>query len=429
MEIYVVQRGDDIYSIANRYGISVVKLVYDNGLDPPYSLTAGQTLVIAYPKLSHTVQEGDSLQSIAASYHVTPMQILRNNSYLTDRKFLYPGETLVISYDTKKSITTNGFAYPFIKRETLIKTLPSLTYLSVYNYTLTEKGVMTNYTDDTEIIKISKEYGAIPLMLLSTLTPQGEPNVEAAYRILLSEKYQERNMDDSVNIIKSKGYSGINLVFNYLNNDNQILYRNFVQRIAKRLQQEGFLFFITINYKTQLNDNEITIEKIDYSAFDSYVNGMIFLRFTWGTDYGPPAPVSNINYIETLIDYVSTKASQDKIIIGKPTISYDWQLPYIPNKSNANSLSLNTALNLALEFNSTIEFDEDSQTPYFYYDQYNIGLQHQHIVWFIDAKSIDALNKIIIKYGFRGSGIWNIMIYNSQLWTITNVTFDIIKLI
>ncbi len=429
MEIYVVQQGDNIYTIAERFGITVDKIIQDNGLLYPSNLAIGQTIIIAYPEQSYIVQQGDTLQGIADLYSVTVMQLLRNNPYLADRQYLYPGETLTISYNTVASITTNGFAYPYIRQETLIRTLPNLTYLSIFNYTTTEEGEILTYYDDSEIIQTSKDYSVIPLLMLSTLTPQGVPDIETAYNVLLNDEYQDRNINEFVEIMRRQGYLGLNLVFDFLNESNQSLYQNLVQKIWNRLQQEGFLFFITINYRMQVVDSRIEFEQIDYNSLSNYVDGIIYLRFEWGTNYEPPAPVSDINNIRALIDYVGPQVPPDKIIIGKPTIGYDWQLPYRPNESYAASLTINSVLELAYEVGVAIQFDEESQTPYFYYNDFFIGYPSQHIVWFVDARSIDVLDRVILNYGLRGSGVWNIMIYYQQLWTITNVYFDIIKLI
>ena len=176
MEIYIVQKGDMINSIAEKYGVDVLRLIQDNGLEHPYYVTPGQTIVIPHPKITHTIQAGDTLQSIAELYQVTLMQILRNNPFLTDGEYIYPDEVLVISYDTSRYLTTMGFAFPFINHTALIKSLPNLTYLSVYNYVVTEKGAIDSFGDDTEIIQISKAYGVIPLLTLTSLTLQGVPN-------------------------------------------------------------------------------------------------------------------------------------------------------------------------------------------------------------------------------------------------------------
>lgn len=206
MDIYIVQQGDTIDSIAERYGITVEKLILDNGLVYPYNLVLGQAIVIAYPKQTHIVQQGDTLQGIADSYNVSLMQLLRNNPFLFDIKNIYPGETIIVSYNTTGSIAINGYAYPYIKNEILIKTLPNLTYLSVFNYTTTEKGEIITYQDDLELIKMSKDYGVIPLMLLTTLTLQGIPNIEVSNSILQNEEYLQNNINGFTNIMKSKGY-------------------------------------------------------------------------------------------------------------------------------------------------------------------------------------------------------------------------------
>lgn len=428
MQIYVVQQGDSILSIAERSGITVEKLIIDNGLVYPFNLVMGQTIVLAYPKETHIVQAGDSLYSIAELYNVSIYQILRNNPLLSEREFLYEGESLIISYNTTGSMTTNGFAYPYIRKETLKKILPNLTYLTIFNYTTTEKGEIKSYQDDSDIIKISKEYDVAPLLMLTTLTPQGEPDIETAYSILLNEEYQKSNIDQFMDIIKEKGYKGVNIVFNSLNVSNQTLYLNFVKRVAERLQLENYLFFITINYEIKEEDENIILEQIDYSQFSFYTDGLIFLKFVWGTNYGSPSPVSNIKYIKSIINYVIENVPGEKIIIGNPTIGYDWQLPYLSGKSFATSLAINSVLELAYNANSVIQFDESSQTPFFYYEQFNISIPAQHIVWFIDARSLEALNDLIKFYELSGSGIWNVMIEYPQLWTIINAQFDIIKL-
>jgi spore germination protein len=429
MEIYVVQEGDSIDSIAERFGITVDKLASDNGFVYPYNLVIGQTIVIAYPKQSHIVQECDTLQSIANAYSVSQMQILRNNPFISDRGYLIPGETLVISYNTSRSITVNGFTYPYIRRETLIRILPNLTYLTIFNYSITVAGEIIEYYDDRDVINTAKEYGVIPLLMLSTISPQGESNVEIEYDVLLNEEYQDRSISRFVNIMKQKGYLGINVVFNFLNENNQSLYLNFVQKISEQLQQEGLLFFATINYSIQERNNSISVEEIDYSKFSMYANGLIFLKFVWGTNYGPPSPVSNINNIRAIIDYATSIVSEDKIAIGNPILGYDWQLPYVPNRSFATSMSIDSALSLAYETGAIIQFDGNSQTPYFYYNQIYFGAPVQHIVWFIDARSINALDDVIQEYSLNGSGIWNIMNYYPQLWTTLNTKFDTVKLI
>ncbi len=429
MEIYIVQPGDNIYSISDKFGVSVNRLVMNNGLEYPFELTIGQALVIAYPSQTHNVQEGDTLQGIADMYQVPLMKILRNNPYLTEREYIYPGETIIISYPTVRDITTNGFTYPYVRRDTLIKNLTNLTYLSVFNYTIVDKGEIIIYHNDVEIVQTAIDFGVIPLLMLTSLSQLGEPNVEISFNLLLSAEYQDKLINQIISIIKSKSYYGLNMVFNYLNKNSQSLYLNMVKRISDRLWQEGFLFFITINYNNMKQDEQEINELVDYSVFNDYINAIIFLKFFWGTNYGPPSPVSDINNIRALVSYVSKLVPVEKMMIGKPLIGYDWSLPYIPDRSSAISISVEAAMRLAYDTGSIIQFDEPSLTPYFYYNQLSVGVPQQHIVWFVDARSIDALNDLINEFSLNGTGIWNVMLYNPQLWTILNSQYEIMKLL
>jgi spore germination protein len=309
-----------------------------------------------------------------------------------------------------------------------LKVLPNLTYLSIFNYTSSEDGNIIQYRDDTEVIQTALEYGVIPLLMITTSTQMGEPNIEIAYNILLNEEFQDRNIEQFIQILKSKGYRGINMVFNYLNQNSQSLYLNFAKKVSERLQQEGFLYFITINYILQVKNGDIDLEQIDYGTLSSYVNSITFLKFVWGSNYDPPAPISNINHLRTLIDYVTISTPSDKIMIGNPIFGYDWQLPYVQGRSVATSMTINAVFELAYETGAVIQFDENSQTPFFYYNQI-IGIPVEHIVWFIDVRSIVGINEIVNDYSLNGSGIWNLMFYYPQLWTSINSQFDVFKLI
>lgn len=428
MEIYIVQPDDTIQAIAEKYGITVEKLIEDNGLNQPERLVTGQALVIAFPAQTYIVQQGDTLEGIAESFHVPTMQLLRNNPRLLEDESIFPREELVIRYNTSRSISTNGFCYPFMQQETLIKTLPYLTYLSIFNYAATKENNIFTYQDDSAIIKTSKEYGVAPLMLISTLTPRGEQNVELAYNILLDEAYQDKHIDLLIHIMKSKGYLGANIIFYYLHEYNQRLYLNFLQKAYQRFHAEGYLLFISINYNLTINNDEKSYTKIDFSKFSDFVDKLIFIQFVWTSNYLPPGPVNNISYLRELIQYISTNTPGNKIMINIPTFGYDWTLPYIPNSSNIYTLSLNTVFEIAYQTNAVIYFDENSQTPYFYYNQMSFRNLIQHIIWFIDARSYTALSQIIIDFNLDGKAIWNVMTFNAQLFTVLISQFDIIKL-
>ena len=87
MEIYVVQQGDTIESVASKFGITVEKLIAENGMQEYDDLVVGQTLVITYPTQTYVVKEGDTLDGIAELHQISIMQLLRNNPHLAHREY------------------------------------------------------------------------------------------------------------------------------------------------------------------------------------------------------------------------------------------------------------------------------------------------------------------------------------------------------
>ncbi len=116
---YTVQRGEWFYSIARKFGISVAALQAANPSVDPNFVYPGQILnipggttseqVIPPPSTggtsgssgtsgspgSYTVQQGDTLYSIAVRFGTTVYSLQMAN-HLSNPNFVYPGQTLVI---------------------------------------------------------------------------------------------------------------------------------------------------------------------------------------------------------------------------------------------------------------------------------------------------------------------------------------------
>lgn len=429
MIIHVVQPGETIYSLSEIYEISTIRLIQDNGLTNPNELVVGQTIVIVYPKEIYTVQEGDNLQTIADVNGVKLLQLMRNNPYLSNREFIYPGETIVISYQDEKimKISTNGYAFPFLDTDILRMTLPFLTYLTIFTYRVTPEGEIIGI-EDSKIIQIAKEYGVAPIMLLSTITNQGTFSSEVTHNILTNPEKQDQLIDNILTILQEKGYLGLNIDSQYILLEDKQLFVDFTTKITTRLNNEGYIVFVTLSPRTFGGEIEYLQESLDYVGLGKAANNIFLQSYEWGYSFGPPTAVMPYNIVRELLDFAVTQISSEKIFLGIPIIGYDWQLPYIPGVSRASSLSNTAAIELAVAFDSTIYYDEAAQAPYFYYTETTLEGSFQHIVWFKDARSITALTGLVPYYGFQGIGIWNIMSFFARMWLIINTQFEIEKI-
>ncbi|MDF2514586.1 MAG: Peptidoglycan-binding lysin domain protein [Herbinix sp.] len=426
MIIHVVQPGETINSISALYNIPVGRLILENGINNPDNLVIGQTIVIVQPELVYAIQAGDTLLSIAEQHDVSVMDLLRNNPYLSDREYIYPGETIVISYQTNKirTIATSGYAFPYINRAVLRKTLPFLSYLTIFNYRVTSEGDIMIGDDDSELIQLAKNYGVAPMMFISTFTREGTSSSEVIFNILNNLKVQDQVIDNTLSILKSKGFYGVNIYAEYINLENIDIVADYLKRAADIFHAEGYRVLITVTPQMNLDSQMISFDKLDYSKLAESVDAVVFASYEWGRSFSFPSSIAPVNVLRGLLDFAVKIVPPKKIFIGLITIGYDWQLPYVPGASVANAITPESAIQIAAEYGATIQFNEAAQAPYFYYMD---GEQQLHVIWFKDARSYEAIAGLVPEYGLQGLSIWTIMNFNTQMWFVINTEYDIEK--
>ncbi|WP_333650942.1 LysM peptidoglycan-binding domain-containing protein, partial [Lacrimispora sp.] len=394
----------------------------------PDNLAIGQTIVIVQPETLYIVQTGDTLQSIAEHYNVSTMELLRNNPYLSDREMLYVGETIVIKYQTDKTreIATIGYTFSYIEKSVLIKTLPFLTYLTIFNYRATSEGEIISRYDDTELIQLAKTYGAAPMMLVSTMSEEGIVNPEVTYNILNNPSVQISLIENALNIMRMKGFYGINIYTENITSETINSIAEYLQRASVIFHAEGYTIMITISPATDTDDSDVGFEKIDYSTLSKFVDAVIFASYDWARTYGYPSAIYPVNILRDLLDYMVHTIPPEKNFLGITSLGYDWALPYVPGATEATAITYNNAVQIAAENGVPILFNEPAQSAYFYYMDSD---QVMHIVWIKDARSFDARASLVAEYNFQGLSIWTIMRFEAQMWFIINTRFYIERLL
>ena len=131
------------------------------------------------------------------------------------------------------------------------------------------------------------------------------------------------------------------------------------------------------------------------------------------------APIANVRAV---LDYAVNEMPPKKILLGIPNYGYDWPLPFVQGETRAQSISNQRAIELAVQYNIAIQYDETAQSPFFHYTAAD-GVVHE--VWFEDARSMEVKLRLIAEYGFRGCGFWNIMRPFVQTWQVLNGLYRI----
>ncbi len=433
MIIYVVQPGDTLDSIAREYGVPLSRLISQNELNEEGKITVGQTIVILYPEQVYTVQLGDTLEGIANSYGVSVNQLLRNNPILKGRDEIFAGQTIIIDYTTEKQgeIAVNGYIYPFVERDTLIRTLPYLTYITLFTYGFTpdgqlvDRGITDFGLDEDEIISLAREYGVAPIMHLSTLTEAGVFSSELGNAFLNNRQAQDVLIQNIITRMNEKNYYGFDVDFEYLDGANRDKYTDFVRRLGIALNENGYILITALIPKASGDQPGGLYESHDYGGIGAVSDYVLLMTYEWGYTFGPPMAVAPLNEVERVLNYGVGVINPEKIFLGVPNYAYDWPLPYQMGTTKAQKISNVEAVDLAIEKGVSINFDEVAQTPFFNYTENGT----EHVVWFDDARSIDEKLKLVPEYNLYGVGYWNLMEWFPQNWLVLNAKYNIRKVI
>ncbi len=128
-QVHVVQRGENLFTIALRYGRTLEEVAQANGIAPPYVIHAGNQLTIpaagggsaqapapAAPtaqqpagESAYTVQRGDSLAIIAAKFGTTYIVLAEMNG-IANPNILHVGQVLRVPVAASQPATSGGAA-------------------------------------------------------------------------------------------------------------------------------------------------------------------------------------------------------------------------------------------------------------------------------------------------------------------------------
>lgn len=423
MEIHVVKKGDSLYSIALQYGVSLSQLMADNQLPDPNRLAVGQTIVVRLPAAVYTVQPGDTLESIAKANDTTVRALLRGNPGLNGRTVIYPGQTLVLRYKGEKrgTLSVNGYAYPFIDQALLRRELPYLTNLTPFTYGITPEGGLVDLDDQTMIAE-AKKMGVAPLMHLSTLTEEGGFSNELSHLVFTDQGVQDRLVENIKNQIRERGYTGLDVDFEYVLPQDAAPYASFIDRLRRELNPLGYQVIVALAPKTSREQRGLLYEGHDYQALGQAANQLLLMTYEWGYTYSAPMAVAPLPNVRRVVEFALGEIPAQKLWLGVPNYGYNWTLPYVKGESRARSISNQYAVQLAVRYDAAIQYDTTAQTPWFNYRDEE-GREHE--VWFEDARSIQAKLALIPEYGLYGAGYWNLMRPFPQNWLVLDSEYNI----
>jgi spore germination protein len=376
----------------------------------------------------HVVRPGETLNAIAHAYGVS-ISAIAAVSQPPNLNRLVPGQTLLIPIRPAAQLPAaemNAYLEPKGTADdtALIRSAgDSLTYLSVFSYQVQSDGSFISPNDEIAIREALRNRIA-PLLVISNFS-DGRFHSDIARTILRDSAKQNQLIGSLLSTMRTKGYRGINVDFEYVYPDDREAYNQFLRNLAARVRPEGFSVSSALAPKRSASQKGLLYEAHDYAAHGQIVDFSVLMTYEYGWSGGPPMAVAPPSQVRQVLAYATSVMPHGKIMMGMPLYGYDWTLPYVYGGPWARQLGIQDAYTVAIQAGSPIVYDQPSDSPYFHYSVSG----KTHVVWFEDARSMDKKFQLIKEFRLRGGSYWELALPFPQNWALLKSTFRITKLL
>jgi len=371
MILHTVQNGDTVFSIARKYGISPMKLIENNELANPDELSIGEELLILSPTRTYTVRGGDTLDRISRTFGVKKSKLQAANPALMGTDRLYPGELLAIRYDAPPygMAAVNGYVYRDTSEDALMRALPYLTYVTVSSACTDGRQVRMLF-DDTASVRLIRERGRIAL--LRVCETDGMPTPEQL------RTAWEHMTDALIRTAKERGYGGITLAFYETAAKNPALYNEFVVYMRGRLLGCDLILFTETDANRRL-------------PLGDYADGAVLMY----EKASLPTPPSFADGEQTVAEHYAAECESSRMFLDISPFGYD----------GSNPLTLQQIRKLAYKHRAPIEHDVDKKLCFVRYPYFSGGAREEHTVVFESLENIKAKLHLCDALGYMGVSV------------------------
>lgn len=431
---YTVAPGDTLYLLAQLFNTSIQAIASANNIADPNRIQAGMVLVIpGWSQQAYTVRSGDTLYQIAARYGVSVSQIVRVNR-ISDPSLIYPGQVLSIPQPLTAPVPRliETFAYfQLLNLSGLERSLTQIsayiTYGGIFQYPVNPDGTIVISPNTERAVNILKNFQIRPMPVISNWSANIGFDSDLARTILGNNTIRQDLIANTLNLLQQYGMAGINVDFENMYPEDRALFTNFIRELAAALNPQGYLVTLAVAPKYADLPTASWVGTFDYAALGAAANFIFLMTYEWGWVGGPPMAIAPINQVRRVIQYAVSQIPPEKLIQGVPLYAYNWTLPDTP-QNQATTLTIPAVYDLAYNYGAAINYDSVAQSPWFRYTD-TAGVQHE--VWFEDARSVTAKYQLAREFNLRGVGYWgyvNEPYGFPQNWPVLTEYFEVVKL-
>ncbi|GAE37434.1 glycosyl hydrolase family 18 protein [Halalkalibacter akibai] len=377
---------------------------------------------------THVVQSGDTLWRLSLQYQTTVENIKQLNNLTSD--VLFVGQVLVVpalppSEPQPKEEQEPIVVEPIqeVKRELMnlayytkywhtdmnsYNNLTSyhsyLNSIAVTAYDVTAKGTIEGF-DAPEAVDFSKANSVTPYVTIQNKFDPAMTNI-----ILSNPSLRATTIQNMLELVRVKGYEGINLNFENMYASDRANFNQFVKELVEVFHAHDYPVIVSVPAKTADFPTWAWSGTFEYRTIGELADYVQIMTYDQHGSWGEPGPVAGLNWVENVLRYATNEIPADKILIGLPAYAYDWNLDQ-PSRNRAITWKqVKTLLNTT---GASVKWDNAAQSPFF---QYTDGNGERHTVWFENESSITLKTELVHKYQLGGVSTWRMGQEDESFW-------------
>lgn len=367
-------------------------IVYVYSVDDVYAKIKTQNGVVGYIEIEK-LNEIDIKENIAEAYEwVAPIE-----------------EPIVLLWDQVTTFEANSNASRKILHEGVNVLSPTW-----FSFDTSLNGNIVSLASQ-DYVDFAHANGYQVWALLDDFDDTGVGNISS--QIVKDYSIRQNAINQIMTLIKQYDLDGINLDFEYVQEDTIDSYIQFVRELYTVMKKEGYILSVDTYVPSAWSmyyDRESLSESCDYIAVMTYDE-----HTSANEEFGP---VASISFVEQGVVDSLEEVSPNKLLMGIPFYTRIWKAEYTDDGAN-NSLS-NFGMTSAVEFfesnNAVIRWDDETG---YYYSEFTTTENENEVyyeAWLETIETVEEKLEIFNKYDLAGVALWKRGLEDEAVWPIIN---------
>jgi spore germination protein YaaH len=235
----------------------------------------------------------------------------------------------------------------------------------------------------------------------------GEWTPDNASVVIRDSALRSAHVRNIVDLVLREGYDGIDIDYESLIAGDRKPLVAFLTELGAELDKHDKLLAISLQPKdSDKGDGPHNVAQ-DYAAIGKVVDRVNLMTYDYSYSDSGPGPVAPLSWVAEVLDYTTSQIDPRKIVLGNVLLGYDW------GHGKGRTVTWEQATDLADEHGADINWDDDSQSPWFRFR----GADGQHEVWFENAESTALKLALVDEYGLGGAFFWRLGGEDPDTWS------------